>query len=518
LSREQAGKQDRVKGMTLKGMTTMQKIRLALLIVGMSSAVFAQTTPDQTTPGQTTPDQTAPSQSAPSSNSQSGADTAPAPAFGQNAPVLSPDNPPVTGLDEPGLDLKTASSSFISPALQISESADSNGANALGGGGVESVSRVLGALDLQQFWPKTDVFLEYLGGGEFYNDPFEAVQIEALGFDGVTRWRTGQLTLRDSFSYLPDGTFAFGYGGVPGLGIASGNLGLGQAGGGLPGLNNPNGELAPVGNIARLSNTAILDAVQAINPFSAITVAGGYGNSHFYDSSNCALSQFSCLINSDQVTVQAGYSHLLNRKDQIGIVYAFQLFQFPQATGGEVYLHIVNFRYSHNITGRLSLIAGAGPEYIDLENGGKAAHWTVSGRVTLHYKFAHSSMFASYEKYTSTGAGIFAGANVQFVGAGFIRPLGRTWQFFGDLAYSHNVQLQGLLNSAGANSYNIGSAGITLRKHLGRTLDFFTVYRFGAVGFSDSLPFDGVYGNGNIGERQIGTVGLEWHPRPTRIE
>src|SRR5271155_3373421 len=200
-------------------MMTMQKIRLALLIFGMSSALFAQTgsqstsqsTTDQTNaqaPGQTSSDQAAPDQTTP--DQKPATDTVPAPAFGQNAPVLSPDNPPVTGLDEPGLDLKTATSSFISPALQFSESADSNGANALGGSGLESVSRVLGALDLQQFWPKSDVLLEYLGGGEFYNDPFEAVQLEDVGLEAVTRWRTGQLTLRDAFSYLPDGTFAFG--------------------------------------------------------------------------------------------------------------------------------------------------------------------------------------------------------------------------------------------------------------------------------------------------------------------
>ena len=102
----------------------------------------------------------------------------------------------------------------------------------------------------------------------------------------------------------------------------------------------------------------------------------------------------------------------------------------------------MNLRYSHNITGRLSLMAGAGPEYIDLENGGYASRWTESARVTLRYKFAHSSMFASYEKYTSTGAGVFAGANVQSAGFGFIRPVGRTWQFFADVAYSHNTQLQ----------------------------------------------------------------------------
>ncbi len=488
-------------------MITLKKIRLALLILGISGSLFAQAAPDQSTaqpPGSAQP----PEETAP----------APAPAFGQNAPVLSPDNPPVTGLDEPGLELHAASSSFISPALQVSESADTNGANQFGGSGVESVSRVLGALDLQQFWPKTDVLLEYLGGGEFYNSPFEAVQLQALGFEGITRWRTGQLTLRDTFSYLPDGSFVIGYGGVPGLGIANGNFGIGLPGGTLPGLNNPNGQLAPVGDIPRLANTAILDAVQAINPVSAITLAGGFSNTHYYDSSNCTFSPVTCLINGDQVTIEGGYSHLLNRHDQLGAVYAFQLFQFPQATGGQIYVHIVNLRYSHTLTGRLSLIAGAGPQYTEVENGGYASRWTVSARVRLLYKLAHSSLFLSYEKYTSAGAGVFAGANVQSAGLGYTRPLGRTWQFYGDLSYSHNSEVQGLLNTSGATSYDNGTAGFTLRKHLGRTYDFFTTYHFGEVGFNDDSPFGAAYGTGHIAQRQIGTVGVEWHPRPTRIE
>ena len=58
--------------------------------------------------------------------------TAPAPAFGQSAPVLNPENPPLAGIGEPGLSLKTASRSFVSPAIQVGESADTNENDQLG--------------------------------------------------------------------------------------------------------------------------------------------------------------------------------------------------------------------------------------------------------------------------------------------------------------------------------------------------------------------------------------------------
>ena len=153
----------------------------------------------------------------------------------------------------------------------MSEAADTNAGNQLGNSGLESVTRVLGAFDLQQFWPKSDLFLEYLGGGAFYGSPYDVKQLQAAGLEAVTRWRTGQVTLRDAFSYLPDGSFSkWRFGGVPGFGLATGGMGNGIAGRCF--ARQPlfgNGQFGSVGNIPRLANTAILDAVQAISPVSA---------------------------------------------------------------------------------------------------------------------------------------------------------------------------------------------------------------------------------------------------------
>jgi hypothetical protein len=193
------------------------------------------------------------------------------------------------------------------------------------------------------------------------------------------------------------------------------------------------------------------------------------------------------------------------------------LFQFPQDTGGQFYNHIVNLRWKHHISGRMNLTAGAGPEYTVLEEGSYLNRWTLSARVQLTYKFAHSSMSASYEKFTSAGSGFFAGANTQAARLGYTRPLGRTWEFYGDLAYSHNTKLQdSAFGAVGASSYNEGSAGAILRKHLGRTYDFFAAYRFSEVAFDNTVNLGGT--SGRIAQRHVGTVGVEWHPRPTRIE
>jgi len=214
------------------------------------------------------------------------------------------------------------------------------------------------------------------------------------------------------------------------------------------------------------------------------------------------------------VTIEGGYSHLMNRHDQIGLVYAYQVFQFPQLTGGSLYVNVLNLRYSHSITGRMSFVVGAGPEYTELEQGGYASTWSLSARAQLRYKLNHASIVASYEKYTSSGSGFYAGSNVQAARLGYTRPLGRTWDLYADLGYSHNTPVQNtpgsdLGVSAFSSSYNEGSAGFILRKHLGREYDFFAAYHFSELGL-DGIP--------GVEQRQVGTVGVEWHPRPTRIE
>jgi hypothetical protein len=435
--------------------------------------------------------------------------------------VLNPENPPLSGLDQPRLDFKGATSSFISPALAVTESADTNPGNEAGVSAVKSVTRVLGAFDLQRFWPKSDLFAEYLGGGAFYSTGDNTVrQLHALGLLGVTRWRTGQLTVRDAFSYLPEGSFSIGaYGGAPGLGLAQGGSGLGMPGGGVPGTHIfGNGSFSSVGLVPRLANTSIVDAVQSLTPRSALTVAGGYSFAHF-------LEDQEDLINSQQITVQGGYSYMLGRRDQAAIVYAFQEFHFPVNEGGQVDTNVINLRWSHTITGRLNLEVGAGPQHLSIYQPANAPfpssedkRWNVSGRGVLRYRFNTSFVSLSYEKYTSAGSGFFAGADTQVARLSLSRPLSRTWQLYGDIGFSHNKRLQQQLSGGTpGDTFNDGFVGAIVRKQIGRDFGAFAAYRFSALSFDSSFCGNGEPCN-RISHRHVGSIGVDWHPRPIRIE
>ena len=215
-----------------------------------------------------------------------------------------------------------------------------------------SVTRLLGSLAMQRIWNRYDAGLDYVGGAGFYTSGMGTRQIHSLDAYGRSVWRNGQLTLRDSFSYLPDGTFGFGsYGGIGGfpfgaaLGGPVGVAGLGGFGGQLHFFGA--GQLGTLGNEPHITNLATVDIAQHLTPRSTVTLTGGYGIGHFTDNSDG-------LIDSRQTAVQAGYNYILSRKDQIGVLYGYQKFQFPGGGGATFDTHLAHFLYGRAISGRLS--------------------------------------------------------------------------------------------------------------------------------------------------------------------
>ncbi len=170
------------------------------LLVGLAlTAVVLQA--QQTDPGQ-----------APSNSQQQ---TAPPAAFGQdNPPVLVNDNPPISGLDQPSLEPGVQPRSMLLGGLEVSESIDSNiGSDARPAW--RGVTRGLGGLTMQKLWSRYQLAAAYVGGAGFYNANGRGFQqLHDLQAQQTMLWRRGQFTLRDSFSYLPEGSFGLGsYGG-----------------------------------------------------------------------------------------------------------------------------------------------------------------------------------------------------------------------------------------------------------------------------------------------------------------
>ena len=457
-------------------------------------------------------DNSAPQPGASQDNSQT-----PAPAYGPDYPQ-SPitENPPLSGLDLPGLEPHAAPLSYLQPGVVVSETADSNVADSFGNSAVRSVTQGLGVLTLQRIWSHYDLALDYLGGAAYYNAHGVGWKLlQEMDVEQKINWKRGQLALRDSFSYLPEGTFGAEYGavGVQSLtSIGSSNFNQFLSG----------STLGALGQVPRISNLAVVDLTESLSPKSSVTAVGGYAFTHF--TGNPALGTVPLVNNSflgnSQTSAQAGYNRILTPHDQVALMYGYQAFDFS-AQGTAFHTHVIQVMYGHRVSGRMDFLIGAGPQITKLSFGGAAdTQIGVAGRAQLRYRFTKTILELLYARYETGGSGFFAGSQTDEARLTGSRPLSRKWTAFLDLGYSHNRRLQPLSTSAVlANTFNYGFAGAGLRRTFSRKFILFGTYQFNEISFDTSFcSVQGLSGCNRISQRHLVTIGLEWMPRPIRID
>ena len=138
----------------------------------------------------------------------------------------------------------------------------------------------------------------------------------------------------------------------------------------------------------------------------------------------------------------------------------------------------------------------------------------------------------SYERFLTSGSGFFAGAQSDIVQLGVARPLTRVWTGSADIGYSRNSRLQPLsaqqlLTCGGTgqppcpgidgNVYNYGFAGVGLHRAFGHNWHGFASYQFNELSFDHSYCAPLTVCS-RIGNRHVVSVGLDWTPRPIRID
>jgi hypothetical protein len=473
---------------------------LVLLIVVLSTAWGQDTSTPQTTPPAT----------GAGADSSTQEPTPPTPAYGQDNPAQpTTENPPISGLDLPGLEPRTAPLSYLQPGVHVSESVDSNVGNALGGSSVHSVTQALGSLTLERLWSNYDLALDYLGGVGYYNAPgIGAKLVQGLNVSQKIKWKRGQLALYDDFSYSPEGNFGSAYG----AGGSQQNL----VGGGFLG----GGVFGSLGQVPRITNLTAAEITQSLSPKSVLTLTGAYGLLHFMGKDQQGIS----FVGSTQVSAQAGYNRILTRHDQVALVYGYQGFRFSSVAGSRTSFHtqIVQAMYGHRISGRMDFLIGAGPQVTSFNSltilgPSRENKLSVAGRASLRYHFPKTSLELSYDRYTTSGSGLFAGAQSNIAALRASRPITRVWSGFADLGFSQNSRLQPSSAGVNANHYGAGFAGFGARRAIGRYFRVFASYQFNEL-YLDNSFCAGRSGCNRISQRQVGTFGLDWTPRPIRID
>jgi hypothetical protein len=489
-------------------------------------------------------------QEPPAENPPASTPRQPVPAFGPENPASAVnENPPISGLDVPNLEPHAAPLSYLQAGAHLSESVDSNIQNELGGTATHTITRALGSLTLERLWSHYDLALQYVGGAGYYNaSGIGFRQVQQFDVNQKIQWKRGQLGLRDSFSYLPEGNFAGAYGDFNAQGQA---LGGGAFGGQSVPLGG--GTFGSLGEVPRIMNLALVDAVESLTPKSSVTASVGYGVLH-YTGSEPGVAGLP-FLGSTQVSAQAGYDRILGPHDQVAVTYAYQGFNFSipgfSDTGSGVTLSsafhtdVVQLMWGHRISGRMDFLVSAGPQitfintqeqvctFLDViipvpvqncaAGGGmlltlpvSSTRLTVAGRVSLRYRFTKTSLDLGFDRFTTAGSGLFPGANSNVGHLGATRPVSRVWTAFSNVGYARNSRV---LPGGGtvATNYSYGFAGIGMDRKFGREFRVFGSYEFNYLSFDSSFCGTTTACN-RTAQRHVGTIGLDWTPRPVRLD
>jgi hypothetical protein len=318
--------------------------------------------------------------------------------------------------------------------------------------------------------------------------------------------------------------------------------------------------LGTFGLVPRILNVADADITENLTPKSSITAAGGYAFTHFYGSDFTTGTSF---IGVSEVSGQFAYDRVLSPHTQVALLYGYQGFNFS-VSGMAFHTHVIEGMYGHRITGRMDLLIGAGPQITKLDtqsavcsdpaitnplicalSGDTVVPTTLrdtkigaAGTFRLRYRFPRTTMSLSYQRYETSGSGLFAGAQSDIAKISANRPLSRVWSGFLDVGYSRNSRLQllstqqlgscvyqGQANPTGlplcpgvnANVYQYAFIGGGLHRQFGHDFHGFFSYQFNDLAFDHSICVAGSPCN-RFSNRQVITVGLDWTPRPIRLD
>jgi hypothetical protein len=475
----------------------------ALLFLLGTHTLCAQEEPQQ--PQSQEPEQLKnnPSDSTPKPAGQSLPYFDPGSLFG-NPDNLQPDYTPLTGMLNAGLGFPEIKHSYWVPGIQFSSSIQSSQYNSSGNtSGWYVTNYVLGNLSLLEAWNRSQLVLNYSGGGAFSTSSSQGSSAyQQLAFAQsflLNRWI---VQIVDEFSQLPQSAFGFGAGtnlGVPGVPGSLGPTIPGVGGGYVP------NQTVFAGYGTRYSNTIVVQATYQLSRRSSITASGAYGILHFVEPGN---------IDTNSVFGSLGYNYTLTKKDTIGLVYQFSGYHFignAQAYGSQT----VSAAYGRKITGRMALSLYGGPQFTStrVPVGTTSTTLNFYTYASLSYAFEKGTISGSYLHGLTNGSGVLTGSILDEVTFTAARKLNRLWSASANLGFAHN---RTVINSAGTASnptYNDWFTAASVDRPIGRDFWFSLAY---SPYFGKNNPGCSVPGCGTSSSyvTQAVTVNFQWHPRP----
>jgi len=414
---------------------------------------------------------------------------------------VTPDTTPLTGVQDPTLGSPEVLHSYFVPGIQWSGSLQSRPYNQTVNSNWVMNNYVIGNLSMLKAWSRSQLSINYSGGGFFSNDSSQSNgNYQQLAFAQSFQWNRWSLQALDQFSYLPQSSFGFGGGtnlGIPGTGGSLGPV--------IPGMGNsyvPNQSIfAATGS--RYSNAASLQLTYATSARGSITMSGSYGLLNFVESGN---------VDNDMITGTLGYNYTLTANDTIGVFYRFSAYHFsgqPEAYGD----HSANIAYSKKITGRLVLQLYGGPDFTvsRTSTNGDNLTYGVNCGATVRYGVQDGELHATYSHGISGGSGVLTGSSGDLLSFGADHKLGRIWTSQVNMGYAHNSPVQNSpLNIS--QSFNTWNAGGGVNRMFGRNTTFGIAYNATITDYPTSSCSGSACNSSQT--YQYVTISFSWQTRP----
>jgi hypothetical protein len=415
---------------------------------------------------------------------------------------LNPDIRPLTGVQTPTLGSPELRHSYWVPGFQYGNFVRSSILSQPTTSSWNSTSFVAGTVSLLEAWNRSQLSVNYTGGGNFSTDKSQGNDsFHQLGLIQAFDWRRWQVSFIDQFSYLPQTQFGFAADSIlanPGIG--------GQLGPSLPALQpnyQPNQTIfTSIG--PRYSNSITTEIAYSISPGESVTVSGSYGILRFVEGGS---------IDTNDTILSTGYNHALSRKDTIGLLYRFSGYRYlgnPQAIND----HVAQLAYGRKITGRIALQLFVGPDVTTFRVPLGSAHHRISGSggASLTYAFRRSNLSFSYNHGVAGGSGQFTGSTSDEVQNTINHQLSRVWQGNVNFGLARTTSLGLSSASQVSQTFNSWFTGGGLSRPVGRSANF--TFGYTAYIQNSRLPVcrAGTC-NTNYLQQQI-SLSFQWHTRP----
>jgi hypothetical protein len=417
------------------------------------------------------------------------------------------DKRPLAGAQDLSPDSTVLRRSYWQPFFNLTSTLDTN---PLGAGNTVSLvpwGSFYGGAELLLSSRRSDLTLNYLGGGVVSQHKNEDQPIQQLAVGEKLSWRHAAISLFDQVAYFPEA--------VSGFHLPTGSSLTSNRELALQPVFVPNQSIVTtVGQ--ELTNAFIGELDLSPTARSSLTFLESYSVVRFFNSG---------FLNLNDTVLQGGFNHQITRNNTIALLYRYTGFRFSnlyQPLDG----HVVQLAFGRQVTGRLAFQLSAGPKLSFFRTAAqqslgstlptivvfKRLSWTLDSSMT--YDIRRTVLRLGYNHDVTDGAGFLAGTTTDRGYASIDSQLSSA--LAGELigGYASNRSLIATAKQPVNALYRDWLVGVTISHIWGRRASIFLSYQVQRQ--ASNFACAGV-GCGNSFARQFISLGLTGRAQPRPI-